>query len=279
MDLIRCSKFAELCGTTRDTLLHYESLGLLRPAFVDPQTNYRYYSATQFNRYASIKALVDAGLSLTSTYDLLEERSMDSMQSAIVAGERAIAKKIEDLQRSATILSVMQKQLDFGLDFPVGEPVVRRFDKRYALFVEGFKTGTVRSYVEDPSLNELYVRSFSALRELSPTAWLAPYGLTAQGSVDEPVKYNGLFFLIESKADRECLKELTTIPAGEYACLCFQGPWDDVSPAHRALMDYVSSLGSDPNAERLEISVFRLFDTDSSNGMHEYRCIVSMLLK
>ena len=37
----KISEFAGLCGRSRDTLLHYDRIGILKPAFVAP-SGYRY---------------------------------------------------------------------------------------------------------------------------------------------------------------------------------------------------------------------------------------------
>lgn len=39
----KISEFAALCGLSRDTLLHYDHTGVLKPAFVAP-SGYRYYT-------------------------------------------------------------------------------------------------------------------------------------------------------------------------------------------------------------------------------------------
>jgi DNA-binding transcriptional MerR regulator len=54
-------------------LRHYDALGLLRPARVDPATSYRYYHASQFARLNRIIALKELGFSLGEIGALLDE--------------------------------------------------------------------------------------------------------------------------------------------------------------------------------------------------------------
>lgn len=56
-------QFAKLCSTTKETLFHYDSLGLLKPARVG-ENGYRYYSASQFFDFDLIAVLQSAGCSL-----------------------------------------------------------------------------------------------------------------------------------------------------------------------------------------------------------------------
>ncbi|WP_255355663.1 MerR family transcriptional regulator, partial [Frankia sp. CpI1-P] len=55
-------------------LRHYDALGLLRPAHVDPVSGYRFYQADQFARLNRIIALKDLGLTLTQVRAILDEQ-------------------------------------------------------------------------------------------------------------------------------------------------------------------------------------------------------------
>ena len=55
-------------------LRHYDAIGLLRPAHVDPGTGYRYYRAGQLAELNRIVALKDLGFTLESVRGILEDR-------------------------------------------------------------------------------------------------------------------------------------------------------------------------------------------------------------
>jgi DNA-binding transcriptional MerR regulator len=55
-------------------LRHYDALGLLRPARVDPSTGYRHYSAAQLARLNRIIALKELGFSLQQVGAILDEK-------------------------------------------------------------------------------------------------------------------------------------------------------------------------------------------------------------
>lgn len=58
---------------TVKTLRHYDRLGLLRPAGVDPAAGYRHYSADQMPRLSRILALKEAGPRQTAPEDYITE--------------------------------------------------------------------------------------------------------------------------------------------------------------------------------------------------------------
>ena len=59
----KTAEFAALCGVKKDTLLHYDHIGLLKPQWVG-ENGYRYYSARQIPTYdliATLRRLGTAG--------------------------------------------------------------------------------------------------------------------------------------------------------------------------------------------------------------------------
>ncbi|HEX8929640.1 MAG TPA: helix-turn-helix domain-containing protein, partial [Actinomycetota bacterium] len=55
-------------------LRHYDAIGLLRPAHVDPVTGYRSYEAQQLSRLNRIVALKDLGFSLQQVQTILDDK-------------------------------------------------------------------------------------------------------------------------------------------------------------------------------------------------------------
>lgn len=72
--MFRIRDFSRLTRLSAKTLRHYDRLGLLRPASVDPKNRYRSYSASQLMRLQRIVAMRDLGFSLEEIGALLDER-------------------------------------------------------------------------------------------------------------------------------------------------------------------------------------------------------------
>ena len=71
--MFRIGEFSRITRVTIDTLRHYDALGLLKPAKVDPFTGYRYYSAKQLSSLNRILALKEVGFSLEEIARILQE--------------------------------------------------------------------------------------------------------------------------------------------------------------------------------------------------------------
>jgi DNA-binding transcriptional MerR regulator len=77
-------EFARLGAVSIRTLRHYDEIGLLRPAEVDPVTGYRSYSVKQLRQLNRIVALKDLGLSLGQIRQLLDGITMDELRGMLL---------------------------------------------------------------------------------------------------------------------------------------------------------------------------------------------------
>ena len=77
-------EFARLGGVSVRTLRHYDEIGLLPPATVDPDTGYRGYSAPQLTQLNRIMALKELGLSLTQARRLLDGITVEELGGMLI---------------------------------------------------------------------------------------------------------------------------------------------------------------------------------------------------
>src|SRR4051812_19474648 len=66
--------FAGLGRVSVRMLRHYDAIGLLRPAHVDPHSGYRYYAAEQLRLLNRVTALKDLGFTLHQVQTLIDEK-------------------------------------------------------------------------------------------------------------------------------------------------------------------------------------------------------------
>src|SRR5919112_458118 len=66
--------FAALGRVSVRMLRHYDAIGLLRPARVDPASGYRFYTAGQLTRLNRVIALKDLGFTLQQVQTMIDEK-------------------------------------------------------------------------------------------------------------------------------------------------------------------------------------------------------------
>lgn len=77
-------EFARLGTVSVRTLRHYDEIGLLRPARVDPETGYRGYTADQLGQLNRILALKELGLSLAQARRLITGITVAELRGMLV---------------------------------------------------------------------------------------------------------------------------------------------------------------------------------------------------
>ena len=94
MELLSAGQMAALNQTTKKALRLYEQKGLLEPAFVDPETGYRYYSMEQCPTLDTIQQMQSAGFSLAEMKEVLDNQDLVLMRDVL-------ERKTEELERRA----------------------------------------------------------------------------------------------------------------------------------------------------------------------------------
>jgi DNA-binding transcriptional MerR regulator len=116
-NLLGIGGFALLSGLSIHALRHYDEVGLLRPAVVDPATGYRRYRPDQVQRARLIGALRTVDLPLDAVREVLDDPDPVTRQ-AVLARHR------EQLSERAHTLSRMVRSLDHYIEHGVDMPQV-----------------------------------------------------------------------------------------------------------------------------------------------------------
>jgi DNA-binding transcriptional MerR regulator len=119
---------ARLAQVSVRTLRHYDDIGLLKPARVDPQTGYRSYAPEQLHRLHRILVLRDLGVPLAEITDLLEDEVSVEQMRGILRLRQAEARarltvQTDQLARVEARLSQLEEGSMTGY-----EVIVKRLD-------------------------------------------------------------------------------------------------------------------------------------------------------
>lgn len=114
-------QFAKLCGVKKDTLFHYDDIGLLKPHEVR-ENGYRCYSAMQLNRFRAISILRDSGFPLEQIKQLLEDYSPTEMLELFGQVQQQLKEQIRRTQHLVTQMQNTMSAMHFALASPMFEP-------------------------------------------------------------------------------------------------------------------------------------------------------------
>ena len=129
-ELMKAGEFARFCRTTKETLRHYDRIGLLRPA-VRAENGYRLYSYFQFLDYMLVSALQSSGASLGEVREYLAQPDDPRLHGMLEERVGLMDQQIRELQvrrevlrrtldRSATLREWLDDAGAGGSDAPDG---------------------------------------------------------------------------------------------------------------------------------------------------------------
>jgi DNA-binding transcriptional MerR regulator len=246
--------FARLGRVSVRMLRHYDAIGLLRPAHVDPATGYRSYRAAQLAELNRIVAFKDLGFTLEQVRAMLDDQVGPEQIRGMLALRRADLQiaVAADTQRLAQIEARL-RAIELDGQLPAHEVVVKRLPAiRMAELV-----ATVGSFHPDdigpvihPLCAELGHRLAAA--QVTPAGRLTCYYETAPGPDGAVIAHAAVPIAAEHGADLNGLS-IADLPAAEHATLVHRGSMDLVLPAWQALARWIDANGYRPGNRSREL--------------------------
>jgi len=110
-EIFSVADFAECTRTTRDTLLHYDKIGLLSPESRG-KNNYRLYSNGQLAVMNFIRTCQALGMTLAEIKRIKANRTPELMSGLLEQQVKHIDEKIEEWMRARKLLTLLKKNID-----------------------------------------------------------------------------------------------------------------------------------------------------------------------
>lgn len=102
--------FSKMNRITTKTLRHYDEIGLLKPAYVDDFTGYRYYTSEQLPRLHMIIGLKQLGLSLEQIGTLVKDSS--GLEVFLELKQMELQEQIRSFNQQLKMLESYQKKVN-----------------------------------------------------------------------------------------------------------------------------------------------------------------------
>ena len=129
--MFRIGDFSRLTQVTVKALRHYDALGLLKPARIDPESGYRYYSVDQMPRLNRLLALKDLGFSLEQIGQLLDaELSPDQLRHMLELRQSEVRAQIADEQTRLSRIEARLDQIEHGTASNRYDVVLKRIEEQ-----------------------------------------------------------------------------------------------------------------------------------------------------
>lgn len=111
-DLISIGDLSKLTGVHIKALRYYDKIGILKPAYVNPETGYRYYSFLQSNLVEAIQLCVEVGIPLKTFSEFVSEDKSEIYYAKLLEYGRKVAEqKIKKIQGHLAYIEESQEEL------------------------------------------------------------------------------------------------------------------------------------------------------------------------
>ena len=236
--MLKIGLFSKLSRVSIRMLRYYDEIGLLRPAFIDPDSDYRYYREDQLQTIGFITALRDMGFSLADVGRMAElSHNAAALAPFFEKRRRELAAEAEKAARQLLLLDAAEHRLGKE-DIMQYNVTIKTIPERYAACIH-----TVIPRYQDEGL------VWKTLCEETDPMHLVP---------DEPC-YTAVTFLDGEFKERDVELEawktvkgsypdtahvkFKTLPAVTVASCIYRGPYDGIGEAYAAMAVWIEANG------------------------------------
>jgi len=231
--LLTISQLAKLRGVTTETLRHYDRIGLFKPAYIDPDTNYRYYSILQYEKLGTIKELRSLNFSLEEIQEYFNNRNFQKSYDMLKEKHEALKQDLELIQHKYDILTKKISYLENLSQTEItGIPSLVSFPKRYYV-TRGVEVDTL----EDQGF--CYTNLENVLDDMSPILATDRIGLIASTDSSQCTLTNRWIPFIFLAPNDTPAGSTKSFPEGLYAVIHCRNGWTQQQEAYTTLYRYI----------------------------------------
>lgn len=235
-NLVPIGRFSKMTRLSVKALRHYDELGLLTPAVVDPSSGYRYYTYSQANRAEAIRILRGLDLPLDDVRELLASTDPE------IAGKllRMHRERLEErLERHRRMLSFIERLIERKEGVMPYEVQVKEVPAQHVAILR--RRTSMSAIGKDVS------EGFAELGEAVGRAGVPMAGppfLVMHDVIDQETDGDiELAFPIAGPFPGAGEVRGEELPATTVAWTMHRGPYDEIGPAYHTITGWIQEHG------------------------------------
>jgi DNA-binding transcriptional MerR regulator len=243
--MVPIGRFSKMTRLSVKALRLYDEIGLLRPAWVDESSGYRYYEPGQANRAEAIRILRTVDMPLDEIGEVLDIEDPSDAKTALKRHHDRLMVRLADQRR---MLEYLETIIDREKVMPYDIAVEQVLERTVAALRKATNLGTITDDIG---------AGFEALMRFMGVAGTQPVGapfIVYWDIIDEET--NGDIELCvpvtPGLASSEAI-EVEMLPAEPVAWTIHHGPYQEISPAYHTLTGWISDHGHEMTGPPREI--------------------------
>ncbi len=232
--LFTIGQFAALHEINKKTLMWYDEINLLKPAYIK-ENGYRYYSYQQSAELETILMLRELGVSLDEIKHFMSHRTIESFDSLLKEKIKELSQTISHLKSVKKILSNHQQDMEMlrSLDLST----INLVQKQSCCLVMVPITSDISF---EKGIEEVIAKTkkyqLRRLHDASYGSMISTEKLSS-GNFDE---YDALYIEMPYPVSK---KGLHLQPKGTYLRAFYKGSWDKISDKYKEILAYSKNQG------------------------------------
>lgn len=131
-NLLTIGELARRTGCSIKALRYYDSIGLLPPTYIDPDSHYRYYTVEQTRMVELIQICINLSIPLKEVKELIPTKDQTlNYKQLIEYGKQMTEEKIAALQENLIVLNDLQHEIERINSYRDDESKVFTFNETY----------------------------------------------------------------------------------------------------------------------------------------------------
>lgn len=210
--LLTISEMSKLTEASAFSLRYYERIKILKPAFTDPKSGYRYYSFEQVFLVKLIMICVEMDIPLKSLAQFTNETGTIDYRSLLAFGKQIAEDKLQSIQRKLRFVDDMEQKITLASRHRRARQIYSREIPEKLFHVIPYN----RPFDEPNPLDVIRMFIDFDYSETNYTGELVEYGLMCRYSPSGIMRY--VFVEVEVQK-RDITVDISVIPSGKYFCV------------------------------------------------------------
>lgn len=239
---IKAGDFARLCGTNKRTLIHYDEIGLFKPAYTDDR-GYRYYSESQFDVFFTINCLSKLGMPLKEIGAFLNHRNPQALKKLLLEQREEVLKEEERIRKTRQVIETklalvsLQEKLESNQAGSSTEHIFQEYTpEEYMILSDPLNTNDHEAIIHTLCSHIGYCNK-NNLNAGHPYGAMLDVSELRQGHLDTYA------YFFTKVIDRPEDFPFHIKPAGTYAVAYLKGDYYDSEETYRKLFQWIDENG------------------------------------
>ena len=252
--VFKIGDFSRLSLVSVKALRYYDELGLLKPAWVDAFTDYRYYSASQLTRLNRILALKDMGLSLEQIAQLLgKEPTPDQIRGMLRLKQVELRQQLVEGQARLVRIEAWLHAFEQEVTMPAYEVVLKKVVPLQVAQIHGIAP-TMEQI--GPTLDHLFDEVMGYIRQQGAT--LVGPGITLYYNPEfheHDIHIEACMAFEGALKSNEQVKVVELPVVETMASVIHHGSFSTLNQAYNAILKWIEANGYHINGPNRELNL------------------------